>query len=312
MDQPFAGFDANGTLGATTIGIILSSILYGVAVVQTYTYYVNFVDDHWWLKSLVAIVMLSDTAHMACIVHALYTLNITHYGDPSAVLLPPNTFFVAAVFSSFIALCVQGFFAYRIKRFSKRWTMAVICLLLVILRLIFSIIVTIKGFEMTSMIEFVRDSKSALTVMLTVSVGCDAFIAGSMCFYLGRQRNKFNKHTTKTIDKIIAWTLETGFANSIAGIVMLVFFIQFPNKFLWVSAFVLVSRIFANSLLASLNARTILRSGKFDGLQATSSTFSRANARSGVAMHVEMTTQKETARDGDFDYIAQSDHKILP
>ncbi|PPQ83697.1 hypothetical protein CVT24_007884 [Panaeolus cyanescens] len=280
MDQPFAGFDANGTLGAATIGVIFSSILYGAAVVQTYTYYINFGDDYRWLKALVRFVIifkrthhnhqinlrltgmpllrLSDTAHMACFVHALYTLNVTNYGDPSAVLRPPNTVWVAAVFSSFIALSVQvslyshshshsdhpisdlihlqplsppqGFFAYRIKRFSEKWTLAVLCLLLVIMRLIFSIIVTIKGFQMTSLIEFVRDSKASLTVMLTVSVCCDVFIAGSMCYYLTRQRNKFSKHTSKTIDKIVAWTIETGFANSVAGIVMLVLFIQFPHK----------------------------------------------------------------------------------
>ncbi|PPQ72063.1 hypothetical protein CVT24_008291 [Panaeolus cyanescens] len=279
MEQSLEGFDANGTLGAYTVGVILSSILYGVAVVQTYTYYVSFADDRWWLKSLVAMVMTCDTVHMACIVHALYLLNVTHYGDPSAVILPPNTLFVAAVFSAIIALVVQGFFAYRIRRFSEKWTLATICWLLVLLRLTFSIVVIIKGFQMTSIAQFVRDSQVALTVMLSVSVGCDVVIAGSMCYYLNRQRSAFNKNTSKIIDKIIAWTIETGLASSVTGIVMLVCFLRFPHKFIWVSAFVLLSRIFANSLLASLNARTILRTTKFDALQPTSPTFAPGNVR---------------------------------
>jgi hypothetical protein len=46
-----------GTLGAIELGILFSSVLYGVTCVQAYNYAMHTVGDRTWIRVLVAVVM---------------------------------------------------------------------------------------------------------------------------------------------------------------------------------------------------------------------------------------------------------------
>jgi hypothetical protein len=44
------------SLGAIEVGVLLSSLLYGMSLVQAYNYAINCTGDHAWLKAMVAAV----------------------------------------------------------------------------------------------------------------------------------------------------------------------------------------------------------------------------------------------------------------
>ncbi|KAH9929457.1 uncharacterized protein B0H18DRAFT_1117486 [Fomitopsis serialis] len=69
-------------LGAQFIGIILSTILYGVTCLQAYLYYTQYSKgDSLRLKLFVALVVALDTLHVALISTAYYYYTVTNFGD---------------------------------------------------------------------------------------------------------------------------------------------------------------------------------------------------------------------------------------
>ncbi|KZT64979.1 hypothetical protein DAEQUDRAFT_769219 [Daedalea quercina L-15889] len=69
-------------LGVVFIGIIVSTILYGVTCLQTYSYYTqNSNNDSRWMKLFVALVVAVDSFHVALIATAYYYYTVTNYGD---------------------------------------------------------------------------------------------------------------------------------------------------------------------------------------------------------------------------------------
>ncbi|KAI0957935.1 hypothetical protein AcW1_006162 [Taiwanofungus camphoratus] len=76
------------TLGAILLGNIVAAIFYGITNMQTYIYYVRNRGDPLALKSLVFILWLLDSVHLAFITHTVYTYTITDFGDPLAITKP--------------------------------------------------------------------------------------------------------------------------------------------------------------------------------------------------------------------------------
>lgn len=46
-------FDANSTLGALEIGVLIATCLFGALTVQVYIYYARFPQDPWGIKAMV-------------------------------------------------------------------------------------------------------------------------------------------------------------------------------------------------------------------------------------------------------------------
>jgi hypothetical protein len=44
-------------MGAIEIGVLVSTLFYGMAVVQLYTYFASSAPDRTWLKSFVGVIM---------------------------------------------------------------------------------------------------------------------------------------------------------------------------------------------------------------------------------------------------------------
>ncbi|EPS94584.1 hypothetical protein FOMPIDRAFT_58317 [Fomitopsis schrenkii] len=82
-------FPLDNFLGVLFVGIIVSTVLYGVNCLQAYTYYTRFcAADNRWLQLLVIYlygVFLAcralDTLHVALICAAYYHYTVTNYGD---------------------------------------------------------------------------------------------------------------------------------------------------------------------------------------------------------------------------------------
>ncbi|EPS96190.1 hypothetical protein FOMPIDRAFT_115943 [Fomitopsis schrenkii] len=77
-------------LGAVFIGIILSTVLYGVTCLQTYLYYTEYCKkDSLRLKVYVAFVVsvcTIDSLHVALLATTYYYYTVTNYGNYSALV----------------------------------------------------------------------------------------------------------------------------------------------------------------------------------------------------------------------------------
>ncbi|KAJ7908683.1 hypothetical protein B0H13DRAFT_2661914 [Mycena leptocephala] len=236
--DPVVSLNLDTTLGVAEIGILLSYALFGVMTTQAYTYYSRFPDDSRKLKALVAFIWLCEFAHAVCAGQTLYVYTIANYGHPERLLGPaPKSLATANFFSGVIGACVQGFFSYRIYAFSKKLFIPSLTWVMAFLRMLSGIVVFYIALRMTSL----HDSETQWATIL-------------LC-----QRTYAQKRTLALVDKLVAWTIETGMLTSAMTIATLICFLAMKDKLIWVTICMIEARMFSNSLLASLNSRATLR-----------------------------------------------------
>jgi len=252
-------FDVDNTLGALLIGTLVSYALFGVATTQAYVYYGRFPDDSLKMKSLVAAVWCGEFAHAICIAVSLYTMVITNYGHPELLVHLPNSLIASTVIGSLVAYFIQSFFAYRIYALSNSLWIPCICWTLSLFRVVPPNVVMFAYGIHESIPDFLTQWCWLFDAVWAVSAVNDLLIAGTLVFLLYRRRAGGLRHTAAVVDKMIQWTIETGVVTSITSIAMMGVFLTMRFNFIWMAIFVVIPRLFSNSLFASLNSRAALR-----------------------------------------------------
>ncbi|KAJ6574137.1 hypothetical protein B0H19DRAFT_1371349 [Mycena capillaripes] len=253
--------DVSPTLGALEVGVLLSYFLFGVTTTQLYVYYTRFPDDNWKLKLLVAFVWACEATHSACVAHTLYLYTILNYGNPKSLIQAlPFTFDSAVLFASFIIAFVQGFFAYRIYILGKRRIMVpAIFWAISTFRLFACLGIFVTGVRMTSFVTYEAQFKWLMNTVWVIGAANDIGITVSSVYLLHTERNEIHSKTVPLVDKLIVWTIESGMMTSAWALLTLIFFATMGHNFVWLASYIIGARVFANSLLASLNGRSTLR-----------------------------------------------------
>ncbi|KAJ7898602.1 hypothetical protein B0H14DRAFT_174369 [Mycena olivaceomarginata] len=253
-------FNADSTLGALLIGTLVSYALFGVTTTQVYIYYGRFPQDSWGLKSFVVAAWCCDFAHTICIAITIYTMVITNYGHPERLFVLPNSLLASIFIGGLLSFGVQLFFSFRIYPLSKSFWVPCICWALSLFRFVPpNVILFVFGRGPAA--QFLgRFGPLFDAIWPPASAANDLLIAGTLVILLYRRRNAGLGSTIAMVDKLIVWTIETGVVTSIASLLMLIVFIVLPSTFAWLAIFVVIPRLFSNSLLASLNSRAALRS----------------------------------------------------
>ncbi|KAJ6460992.1 hypothetical protein C8R45DRAFT_536934 [Mycena sanguinolenta] len=248
------------TLGALEIGVLLSFMLYGVSLTQTYIYYNRFPNDPPKLKALVAVVCVFEGAHAICIGHGLYTYTIIDYGQPERLAYAlPKSILIGAFLTAVISTIVQGFFAFRTNIFTRKVYICLTISVMIFCRLVALSAVSFMGTSMTLLVPFENRWGWLVITGLIISVTVDVAIAAILVVSLRIQSRGVRERTTALVDKLIAWTIETALVTSVSTIVTFICFVTMRHNFIWVAVFAVCARLFSNSLLASLNSRAALR-----------------------------------------------------
>ncbi|KAJ7729371.1 hypothetical protein B0H14DRAFT_3518321 [Mycena olivaceomarginata] len=241
MDSPI-GFDTNATIGAYQIGVLVSYVLFGVMTAQMYIYYSRFPNDDLRLKALVAFVWVFEVSHAICIGHTLYEYTVLDYAHPERILGPvPKSLAISAIFSGMVAVCVQGFFSFRIYVFSQKiYVPALICIL--------------------TLLQLVGSAWGwLLTTIWSITASNDVLVTLSLVTILIRQRSHALRRTVALMDKLILWAIETGMLTSAAALTAVICFVAVGTNFVWLAGHIIVPKVISNSLLANLNSREVLR-----------------------------------------------------
>ncbi|KAJ7727775.1 hypothetical protein B0H16DRAFT_1428921 [Mycena metata] len=253
-------FDPTSTIGALQIGVLVSVLLFGITTSQAYFYYSRFPDDSVKLKALVMLIWCCELGHAICIGHGLYTYTISDYGQPERLFGPmPKSIVLAVFFTGVIEPCVQSFFSLRIYRLSKKLYIPALSWILSFVRFTVNMVGAAAALRMKSMPGYLAQWEWLIMADWCISVTNDVAITVTLVFLLYRQRTNAYKRTALLMDKLIAWTIETGMLTSVMSILTLALFVREMESFIWVSVYLVGPRLFSNSLLASLNSRATLR-----------------------------------------------------
>lgn len=256
----------DNTFGAAFLGMVFAAGLHGVSCVQA-VYYFTHQTDQWRTKLLVAAVMVFDTVHQALITHSIYTYMVTHYGVPEKLGLLVWSLIVEVLFNGFIAVLVQSFLTVRIWKLSGHSILLTgFTVLLVAGEFISVVAFTWLALKMDTFTELATLQSLSIVVNVLAAAG-DVLIAGSLCYLLHSSRTGFQR-SDSMINRLILFTVNTGLLTSLCALASLISITAAPTTFLYIPFFFCIGRLYTNSLLATLNARKMIRKSA-DGIHTS-------------------------------------------
>ncbi|KDR70204.1 hypothetical protein GALMADRAFT_255074 [Galerina marginata CBS 339.88] len=255
----------DNTLGSLLVGGLLAMALWGVTCVQTYNYFTRTNKDRSFLKIMVGILWGLDTFDSALNGHILYFYMVSNYLNPLAIFKPVWSILIHVAVTSISNFMIRTMFTVRVFKLSRRnflltgWIMA-----LSLSDLVVGITITIKAFKITSFPEL---SKIANLMYLTFAVGTgsDLCLALALSWLLYGSRTGFRR-TDSLIKILMLYTVNTGMIVAIDASMGLILYAIMPNNFIFLGFYLLLSKLYVNAYLASLNARETLRDNKDDML----------------------------------------------
>ncbi|KAJ6539605.1 hypothetical protein B0H19DRAFT_366553 [Mycena capillaripes] len=244
------------TLGALLLGGVFSTFLFGIISMQAYNYARDFPKDSFILKASVLAIWLFELAHTICAWHGIYKLAVTFVGPDQGehLLQPPQTIYITLIFSPLITTTVQIFFANRIRLFSGKWLVPVLCWIMAVLVMVFSVAMVVILCIHDTVLVLSLQFRWLMALTLALTTAADALIAVSMCFWLWNVRRSGFEKTRTIADILITWSIESTMIKSIPNIMQLILFLTQDNL-LWIIFYLIKASLFSNSMLASLNGR---------------------------------------------------------
>jgi len=153
---------------------------------------------------------------------------------------------------------VKACFAMRVWRFSKHnWFITGSLLLLVAVQLALSVVYMWQGFRLPSF-AYMGNLKQIATISLGAGTLTDILTAAALCYYLREIRTGF-KETSSIINMLMVYAVNTGLVTSTVSLCTLIIYNTLSHTFIYMGFYFVLSNLYANSLLATLNSRGIRR-----------------------------------------------------
>lgn len=252
-----------GEFGSALIGSLVSVMLYGITTLQTYVYYMHHSEDSSTTRFIVAATWVLDTLQVSFMCHAMYYYLITNWGVPTSLDSIVWSSPMSALVNSFVVTLVQLFFArqiYYLCRHQLRWLVIVSIIVLVL---------AYFGFSMgTVVIAFVTDegpfppSFAFHAAILSQAAGavCEVLITTSLCKLLyGSSSGSAFPRTKRLLNTLLVYAVNRCLLTLFVVIAALAATVD--NQDGWVMGLNFISgKLYANSLLSSLNTRQYLQS----------------------------------------------------
>ncbi|KAI6004146.1 hypothetical protein EDD15DRAFT_2507560 [Pisolithus albus] len=327
----------DSTFGAYFIGVVMSALLYGVTCVQVWYYYVSYPTDPWHIKSLVFAVFASDTVHQALVTHSAYVYLVTDITNPAGLGDLVWSLIVEVLFNAITAFLVQCFLSMRVYRLSnKSIPVTVVVMSSVIAEFVLSIVYVAKALPFQTFVDL-HELQGISSAINATTAASDVLIAGCLCFLLQKSRTGFRRSDTM-INKLMLFSLNTGLLTGIFAVASLISISVWPNAFIYIAFYFCVGRrklvrachwylhaemilraVYCNSLLATLNARRIIRAASTDddmsmslqGARKTNLATSQRPMPNNISIKIDTT--HELVRDDvrDEQYSASGDVKAI-
>jgi len=251
-----------GELGPVFIGFAMSLWLYGTTVSQTIFYFRSFPNDSKATKYLVCFLCIVDTFHIYLLGHLVWNFLVVGRFTGLGVLLVtiPWQLLASFITTFFVISVVQCFFAFRVWNVSgKNW-----------------IITSIIGLSSTAQfgsgmefsnhlikakslaLAFDHDRTSSGRIQLSCSIVCDLAISASLTFYFFTLRAGVER-TRHLLQHLIILSVNTGVLLCLVMVVTIVLFQVKSGSLVSLGPQFILSKLYVNSLLATLNSRTHFR-----------------------------------------------------
>ncbi|KAG6835739.1 hypothetical protein H0H93_015112, partial [Arthromyces matolae] len=181
-----------------------------------------------------------DLFHTTFVSMSLWDHLIEFFGDASRTDYIPWSLALSIAVTAILTFLVHGFYVHRIYKLT-----------------------TAKMITLKSLALFREDYAWSFTLGLALSSIMDLLVTGFLCWFLlaGRKKNG-NASMHHLLDTLMLYAFENGSLTSTATIVSMICWITMMRKnLIFMALHFVISKLYANSLLATLNTRSILKNG---------------------------------------------------
>ncbi|KAI9447667.1 hypothetical protein H4582DRAFT_15103 [Lactarius indigo] len=251
--------DVKATYGAVLLGCFVAVSLSGVLALQTCIYYRLYPRDRGLNKIMVAVVWTLDATHTCLICSSAWKYLIANFGNVSYQGHVPITVALSIGVTAFVTLITHLFYVRRLLRLSNNnWYIVGPLLLLVVGRVASGLVTTVELARLQNFPAFTAKYKPVFTLGLAFSSVADVIITFGMCFYLQESRQGLGT-MDKVIGSIIIYTVNNGAITCVSTIVSMICWLTMPHNLIFMALHFAIGKMYANSLLATLNTRQALR-----------------------------------------------------
>lgn len=308
------------TLGAVLVGSGVASILTGVVGTQTVYYFQSYPDDKPLVKLMVAVVWFLDLLHTIMVLVSDWAWLIEHFTDVDIANWIPWPLGVTIVITALVTVIVHIFFAFRIHRLSKgNWFVVAPIVVLAFARLGFASTTCSKMLILKSFDKFVETSAWVFTMGLVTSSLLDIIVTSSLLWYLEQSRTGFDG-MDQLINTLCRYTIEVGLLTCVGIVISLGFWLGMRSNLVFMAIHFVLAKLYANSLLATLNNRGRIRDrcgGPTDGAQVVFSlqrghTLKRSTDTTKGMQAIQVNKEVYTKRDEETGITMASIQSQLP
>ncbi|KAM5546244.1 hypothetical protein V8D89_000370 [Ganoderma adspersum] len=246
-------------LACIIISVVVSSIFYGITVLQAYIYYRENVKEPRVVKFLVGLVCFFDTAATAFITIGAWIFFVQDFGNQATMPVvkdPPAEALVTGA-NVFIALITQLFFAYRLWIFSKKNVLLTGATVFLALASFAPGLWIATLFLNETSLFHIQTTKSKIIAGLWNGLGalCDILMSLVLSYYLHKSRSRFKKSSNSVDERLMQYVIECCGMTALCQTCILVTFTALPGRIVFFPFLLIIGKLYSNTLLATLNIR---------------------------------------------------------
>ncbi|KAJ7135955.1 hypothetical protein C8R44DRAFT_769345 [Mycena epipterygia] len=279
-----ANFDIATFTGPMLLGHLFNYALLGALAIQVYVYTLAFPREKKVVKALVYLVFFLDLLQTGFATHYAWYVLAEGWGNPVALGFTPWTLATVAPLTALVAFLVQLFYSWRIWVISDgRKTFIPILAIIGITAAGSCVAGWYAGIALPTVgsgplalnsrrsIAKTFNLDPAVTTWLAGAMACDIIITITLVLLLTvRRKEGLMDNTTRIVHRTIRMAVETGAITSIAVTTELALILNQTTTSWYFMLGLLITKLYSNSLLASLNARSPIFTGH--GTEGTTTT----------------------------------------
>ncbi|KAJ7708770.1 hypothetical protein B0H17DRAFT_1324896 [Mycena rosella] len=251
------------TYGGSLICCMVSLPIYGISLLQVHMYYMNYPLDNKWIKIMVALLVIFESAHTWMTCHTVYHYSILSYSNPLSLIDGEWSVYTANALGIPIVLLIQIYFSRMVYLLAhKKWKLLVIIVfgLLIVAQIGFGIYTCVERFKIWELPKLKALVYPALVPLYGIRVVSDAITAGALCLVLYDATIHTLFHgSSKLFKTLIIYAMNRFILTTVVVIVQTSVLLAKPAS-IWAMVLEFITvHLYVNSLLATLNARKSLR-----------------------------------------------------
>ncbi|KAI0343180.1 hypothetical protein BDW22DRAFT_1246560 [Trametopsis cervina] len=253
--------DVGAFIGPLLVEICFALILYGVFCTQVY-YYFSTYNDQAFVKAIIWALLVLETVHVGFCIHVLYWYFILNFNRIEGLESIVWSFGVTVYLEVFISGTVQSFYMYRIWRLRRQGFVVAGMVVFLLARVGLALRTTSYAYEFSTWASLLGApyTHAPINAGWGLNVAVDFLITSVLATYLYQDRSGALKNNTRTmVSKLFHYAISTGALTLMASTAIFITFNARSHSLVFGGLLEVLTKLYANSMLAMLNARNSIK-----------------------------------------------------